>query len=617
MALGNYGTQRGGQGEAVILNPQGFYNQVLAQDRYKRQQAAVNDRIAAKQKADQDKAKKEELYKMSTQTGGLSRYLGPYAAKARKELNERTLKSIEKGEPINENALRLEYNALDAFEKQGLATGEDIDRRMADLKETEFIKPSAFADAYRENLDDAMKEHLAQGKPISSFIVDNNDLIKKSRADVRHDIYDLTAINKKIKELYPNRRIEQPRVPGKTTGITTASPLYKTDPVTGLATSEIDFDKVAEAFNNPAFANPVNQGFARELANADSPYFIENSKLKQQFANDPQGYANAQEALKSDFVKNELSKRTFLTSDALLRDPSSVATARPSGGGRGKQPPKVVFGKAAPVVMESYTKPSKPGEVGEKLLSVPIFGSDAVEKQTPILQEVKSMPSVINISADQVIRKQPIPPQSEFDIANPQYTTLPILKKNIKVTYTKNGVTKEKIFKKGTVIGQGDEFAGENKGFISLVANEAAKTDNIEYQFGVLLPTYSSQQEKMSLQEAIDEAARRQVPIEEVIANFKSKKTGTFQGWNFFKRDMSPASLFSRASAAGKNLFRGMDMRQMENNSLKTARPLYESELGIKPVTYKTSNRYKTGQASKPVAPKTTPLPADNFFEKP
>ena len=139
MALGNYGTQRGGQGEAVILNPQSFYNNLAAENRYKRQQAAVNDRIAAKQKADEDKAKKDELYKMSAQTGGPARYLAPYAAEARRKLNERTLKSIEKGEPINENALRLEYNALDAFEKQGLATGEDIDRRMADLKETEFI----------------------------------------------------------------------------------------------------------------------------------------------------------------------------------------------------------------------------------------------------------------------------------------------------------------------------------------------------------------------------------------------------------------------------------------------------------------------------------------------
>jgi len=186
MALGNYGTQRGGQGEAVILNPQSFYNNLAAENRYKRQQAAINDRIAAKQKADADKIKKDELYKMSSQTGGPSRYLAPYAAQARQQLRERTQKAIDSGEIVNENALRLEYNAIDALEKQGLATGEDIDRRMVDLQKDQFIKGGPFIEAYRANLDEDVKKHLAAGKPYSTFVVDNNDLIKRSMADTRY-----------------------------------------------------------------------------------------------------------------------------------------------------------------------------------------------------------------------------------------------------------------------------------------------------------------------------------------------------------------------------------------------------------------------------------------------
>ena len=604
MALGNYGTQRGGQGEAVILNPQGFYNQVLAQDRYKRQQAAVNDRIAAKQKADQDKAKKEELYKMSAQTGGLSRYLGPYAAEARRKLNERTLKSIEKGEPINENALRLEYNALDAFEKQGLATGEDIDRRMVDLKETEFIKPSAFADAYRENLDDAMKEHLAQGKPISSFIVDNNDLIKKSRADVRHDIYDLTAINKKIKELYPNRRIEQPRVPGKTTGITTASPLYKTDPKTGLATSEIDFDKVAEAFNNPTFANPVNQSFARELTNADSPYFIENSKLKQQFANDPQGYANAQEALKSDFVKNELSKRTFLTSDALLRDPSSVATARPSGGGKGKQK-EVIVGEGVFTNIKGMGRSTpikdKTPLPDQQLLTYPVLTSTSKSVTKPTLLDAPAV-DAINVGEDQIVKYNKIPRQSQVDIANPDYTVMPVLTKDIKVTdfIDKDGKkqTKPKIFKAGSVIGQGDEFSSQNRSIIKKIVEAAKRSNGLEYKFGALLPTYERQSKGPSESE-IKTAMKAGISKEELEDTYGSQKLGLFRGNYFFPRDFTKGSIFSKSWGLSKNLYKGMTLEQIERDLRKQAIETLDSELGIS--NSKFADIVKSAQQKAPV----------------
>ncbi len=583
MALGNYGTQKGGEGEAVILNPQGFYNNVLAQDRYKRQLGAVNDRIAAKQKADQDKAAKEELYKMSSQTAGPAKYLTPYVTAEREKLNQEILNDVSQGKFVNDNVYRLRLNAIQNLERQGLSAGEDIDKRLADLQKDQFIKGSPFMDAYRANLDEDVKRHLAEGKPLSTYTVDNNALIKKASMDPRFEVYDLDAIGKNIKINYPDRTIEQPRVPGKTTGITKASPFYKIDPNTGLATKEIDFDMVARAFNNPAYKDPINQRFARELTIADSPYFIENSKLKQKFANDPEGYADAQEALKSDFIKNKLAIDATLTSDALQRSPSSVVTARLSGG-RGKQPPKVVIGNAAPLVIKSYTKPSKQGELSEELLSIPIIGSDAAEKQAPLLEEAKSTPT-INIGADQVIRKQPIPPESEFDLANPQYTTLPVLKADIKVSFRNKAgdVVKTKTFKKGTVIGQGDEFSGENKAMITQVAKEANRGNNIEYKFGALIPTYSRQTKKLSFRDAAEEAARTGVPVEEVQANFESKKLGTYQGLNFIPRDMSPSSLFQRAWSAGKNRYRGMTLRQIENNSTKDARGLFEVEADIKP----------------------------------
>jgi hypothetical protein len=337
--------------------------------------------------------------------------------------------------------------------------------------------------------------------------------------------------------------------------------------------------------------------FAMQLTKADSPYFIENSKLKQQFANDPDAYADAQEKLKADFVRKDMPKLTYLTSDALLRNPSSVATSRPSGSGRGAKTPKVVYGNAAPTVLKGYGKPSKNGELNQELISYPLMASDAVEEQAPIFEKAKSIPA-INIGENQVIKKQPIPPQSDFDIANPKYTVLPILIADIKVNFKNKAgdIVKTKTYKKGTVIGQGDEFSGENKDMIALVAKEANKNNNIKYEFGALIPTYARQSKPRTYKQVLEEARLTDTPVEEVQAKYESKKQETYQGLNFFPRDMTKSSVFQKAWAAGQKLYRGKTLEQIERELKKKGPEMLNNELGLSPFA-------GTQFFQKPVAP--------------
>ena len=601
MALGNYGTQRGGQGEAVILNPQGFYNQVLAQDRYKRQQAAVNDRIAAKQKADQDKAKKEELYKMSAQTGGPARYLAPYAAQARKELNDEISKDIEKGVYNNENVYRLKLNAIDAFEKQGLATGEDIDRRMVDLQKDQFIKGAPFIEAYRANLDDAMKKHLAEGKPYSSFIVDQNDLIKKSMADTRYDIYDPIAIGESIRKQYPVRTVQQPPKPGRTTSTTKASPFFKTDSTTGLAIPELDYEKVNQAFNSPSFRPFVEQSFARELTNPNSFYFQQTTKNKEALKDDPEEFAAVQNALKKRYLENEILENTALTNKALPFDQTFNYTSRPSGGGRGKQK-EVVYGSALPATIKGMGRTSNPkeGEFDQQLLRYPLLTSTASGMQTPRKMDAPSVRAVV-IGQDQVVKYDKIPPESKVDIANADYTVLPMLTKDITIDnfIDRDGkLVKKQVFKQGTVIGQGDQFSEINRSFLKTIVEAAKRSNGLEYKFGALIPVYAKQY-KTPTKSEIDAAPYLGISKEELESTYGPEKLGTFRGNYFFPREFSKGSIFANSWNASMNLYKGMTLGQIERDLKKQAIETLDSELGIS--NSKFADIVKSAQQKAPV----------------
>lgn len=604
MALGNYGTQRGGQGEAVILNPQGFYNQVLAQDRYKRQQAAVNDRIAAKQKADQDKAKKDELYKMSAQTGGPARYLAPYAAQARKELNDEILKDLEKGVYNNENVYRLKLNAIDAFEKQGLATGEDIDRRMVDLQKDQFIKGAPFVEAYRANLDDAIKKHLAEGKPYSSFIVDQNDLIKKSMADTRYDIYDPIAIGESIRKQYPVRTVQQPPKPGRTTSTTKASPFFKTDPTTGLAIPELDYEKVNQAFNSPSFRPFVEQSFARELTNPNSFYFKQTTKNKEALKDDPEEFAAVQNALKKRYLENEILENTALTNKALPFDQTFNYTSRPSGGGRGKQK-EVIVGEGVFTNIKGMGRSTpikdKTPLPDQQLLTYPVLTSTSKSVTKPTLLDAPAV-DAINVGEDQIVKYNKIPRQSQVDIANPDYTVMPVLTKDIKVTdfIDKDGKkqTKPKIFKAGSVIGQGDEFSSQNRSIIKKIVEAAKRSNGLEYKFGALLPTYERQSKGPSESE-IKAAMKAGISKEELEDTYGSQKLGLFRGNYFFPRDFTKGSIFSKSWGLSKNLYKGMTLEQIERDLRKQAIETLDSELGIS--NSKFADIVKSAQQQAPV----------------
>jgi hypothetical protein len=589
MALGNYGTQRGGQGEAVILNPQSFYNNLAAENRYKRQQAAINDRIAAKQKADADKIKKDELYKMSSQTGGPARYLAPYAAQARQQLNERTQKAVDSGEIVNENALRLEYNAIDALEKQGLATGEDIDRRMVDLQKDQFIKGGPFIEAYRANLDEDVKKHLAAGKPYSTFVVDNNDLIKRSMADTRYDIYDPIAIGENIRKQYPVRTVQQPPKPGRATTTTKASPFFKTDPDTGIAIPELDYEKVNQAFNSPSFRPFVEQSFARELTNPDSFYFKQTSKNKEALKDDPEEFAAVQTALKKRYLENEILENTALTTKALPFDRTYQYTSRPSGG-RGKQK-EVVTGEGVFTNIKGMGRSTqikdKPLLPDQQLLTYPVLTSTSKGTQKSIRLDAPNI-DAINVGEDQIVKYSKIPSQSQVDIANPDYTVMPVLTEDITVDnfIDKDGKLQKnpKVFRKGSVIGQGDEFSSKNRFIIKTIVEAAKRKNGLEYKFGALIPTYTRQSKALAKDEQLAAQLEAKItgePIEDIQRAYGAQKLGLFRGNYFFPRDFSKGSIFSQSWGAARNLYKGMTLEQIERDLRRQAIETLDSELGI------------------------------------
>jgi len=589
MALGNYGTQRGGQGEAVILNPQSFYNNLAAENRYKRQQAAINDRIAAKQKADADKIKKDEFYKMSSTTGGPSRYLAPYAAQARQQLNEETFKSIEKGEPINENALRLKYNAIDAFEKQGLATGEDLDKRLVDLQKDQFIKGSPFIEAYRANLDEDVKKHLAAGKPYSTFVVDNNDLIKRSMADTRYDIYDPIAIGENIRKQYPVRTVQQPQKPGSTTTTTKASPFFKTDPDTGIAIPELDYEKVNQVFNSPSFRPFVEQSFARELTNPDSFYFKQTSKNKEDLKDDPEEFAAVQTALKKQYLENEILENTALTTKALPFDRTYQYTSRPSGG-RGKQK-EVVTGEGVFTNIKGMGGSSNPAktEVSQTILTYPVVTTSSGKGANKSVRIPAPSTNTINIGENQVVKYKKIPEQSEVDIANADYTALPMLTKDITIdnfTDRDGKLVKKQVFKRGTVIGQGDQFSERNRDFIKKIVELANQNNGVEITFGALIPTYTRQSKALTKEEQLAAQLEAKItgePIEDIQRAYGAQKLGLYQGEYFFPRDFSKGSIFSKAWGASRNLYKDMTLEQIERSLKGQSKEMTNKQLGITP----------------------------------
>jgi hypothetical protein len=460
---------------------------------------------------------------------------------------------------------------------------------MVDLQKDQFIKGGPFIEAYRANLDEDIKKHLAEGKPYSTFVVDNNDLIKRSMADTRYDIYDPTAINKKLRELYPNRVSTQTPVPGKTTGITTASPFYKTDPKTGLATKELDFDIIAEAFSQPSFRDPVNQMFAMQLAKADSPYFIENTKLKQQFANDPDAYAAAQEKLKADFVRKDMPKLTYLTSDALLREPSSVATSRPSGG-RGKQK-EVVTGEGVFTNIKGMGGSSNPAktEVSQTILTYPVVTTSSGKGANKSVRIPAPSTNTINIGENQVVKYKKIPEQSEVDIANADYTALPMLTKDITIDnfIDRDGkLVKKQVFKRGTVIGQGDQFSERNRDFIKKIVELANRNNGVEITFGALIPTYTRQSKALTKEEQLAAQLEAKItgePIEDIQRAYGAQKLGLYQGEYFFPRDFSKGSIFSKAWGASRNLYKDMTLEQIERSLKGQSKEMTNKQLGITP----------------------------------
>jgi hypothetical protein len=105
-------------------------------------------------------------------------------------------------------------------------------------------------------------------------------------------------------------------------------------------------------------------------------------------------------------------------------------------------------------------------------------------------------------------------------------------------------------------------------------------------------------------------------PIEDIQRAYGAQKLGLYQGEYFFPRDFTKGSIFSKSWGASRNLYKDMTLKQIESSLKGQSKEMTNKQLGITPVAYKTSNRYKTGQASKPVAPKTTPLPADTLFQQ-
>jgi hypothetical protein len=141
-----------------------------------------------------------------------------------------------------------------------------------------------------------------------------------------------------------------------------------------------------------------------------------------------------------------------------------------------------------------------------------------------------------------------------------------------------------KVFRKGSVIGQGDEFSSKNRFIIKTIVEAAKRKNGLEYKFGALIPTYTRQSKALTKDEQLAAQLEAKItgePIEDIQRSYGAQKLGLFRGNYFFPRDFSKGSIFSQSWGAARNLYKGMTLEQIERDLRRQAIETLDSELGI------------------------------------
>lgn len=330
-----------GHGNALWLD----INPAINRAENVRRENATLARVKAQQAAEAQAKKQKEIDDLLASAPGDAGYLTNIVNQQRQELNNRLLKQMEEGKPVDLPRLRAENAAFDGMTTMGKTLTEQMKARFPDLEQKNFIKTPQFERALTQNLAEDYDAHIKAGNSPLTYQMNPNRLMERAMNDHRYDIYDVPTLGSKVRANYPMQGGQQKPVAGQTTFGAKGSGLLKLD-ANGVPTKEVDPVLLQQELSNPAYVPVINQRFNRELNNANSPYFEADLKNRQQFGEGTPEYAQATENLRQQYAMTDFPKEAGLIPANLSYDPQWTVTA----GRRGGQgaPQKIEFVEGAP-----------------------------------------------------------------------------------------------------------------------------------------------------------------------------------------------------------------------------------------------------------------------------
>jgi len=343
-----------GRGEAVALD---ISAPLRAAQEYRRQNRGTNlamAKIAAKQKADQEKAAKEELYKMTGQVAGDAGYLTPYTTDLYSRFNQNILNKLQKGEFVDENMARNELNSIKNLEAQGKTITDQIRARFPDLEQNNFINTPQFENAVRMNLDEAYKKHIAEGQPEYNFRPNVNEILGKSTKDTRFNVYNYDAAGKREKERLGTKTLGTVPRPGQESVVTSGSGLLQQRG--GILQNKVDPVLYQQIISSPQHQQMIDFSFQQELSKDGSEYFIQDQINKQV----PLTYEQNTQALRDRFANTKYAELAGLQAPNLNYSniPSYTQAQRPPAS---SQKNRVESAGDSEVAIFSSPSKNKPG----------------------------------------------------------------------------------------------------------------------------------------------------------------------------------------------------------------------------------------------------------------
>ena len=352
-----------GHGEAVALD---ISAPLRAAQEYRRQNRVTNlamAKIAAKQKADQEKAAKEELYKMTGQVAGDAGYLTPYTTDLYSRFNQNILNKLQKGEFVDENLARNELNSIKNLEAQGKTITDQIRARFPDLEQNNFINTPQFENAVRMNLDEAYKKHIAEGQPEYNFRPNVNEILDKSTKDTRWNIYNYDAAGKREKERLGTKTLGTVPRPGQESVVTSGSGLLQQKG--GILQNKVDPVLYQQIISSPQHQQMIDFSFQQELLKEGSPYFTQDQINKQV----PLTYEQNTQELKDRFANTKYAELVGLQAPNLNYSniPSYTQAPRPPASSQ-----KNRVESAGDTEVAIFSSPSKPNRAGRQPYTVKV-----------------------------------------------------------------------------------------------------------------------------------------------------------------------------------------------------------------------------------------------------